>query len=88
MEVALLEGQTDTLGVVTPELPALTPSLCRILRSADGSGENDTVPAKTDIHQYLPALYFNKYSERLAHKVFFAMFTLTDKTLISFLSTL
>lgn len=46
MEVALLEGQTDTLGVVTPELPALTPSLCRILRSADGSGENDTVPDK------------------------------------------
>lgn len=47
MEVTPLEGQTDTLGVITPVPPTFTPSLCRILQSADGSGENDMMPAKT-----------------------------------------
>lgn len=63
MEVAFLEGQRGTLGVITSELPALMPSLCRILRSADGSGEKDTVPAKTHTSVYMPKSSFNTNSE-------------------------
>lgn len=71
MEVPLPVGQVETLGVAPP---ALTPSFCRILRRAAGSGEKDTALPKARLvfwgHMIFISILWRKNTNIAALAVF------------------